>query len=489
MMKDSLHIIEDLKIVAQQGELPKSIASIHYDSRKVGQGDLFVAIRGSQADGHDYIERAIKQGATIVVCESSPNTPYTEDACIIQVENSRQALASMAAAYYEHPSRHLQLVGVTGTNGKTSIATLLYRLFSQMGYVCGLLSTIENKIGQDSIAATHTTPDPLAINALIQKMTEAGCHYCFMEVSSHALDQDRVSQLDFDGAIFTNLSHDHLDYHHSFANYIKAKKRFFDELKPSAFALTNTDDKNGMVMLQNCKAKTYTYALQQMADYKTKVIEMQWDGALLSINGQEMWSRLTGRFNAYNMTAIYGAAMCLQQDSLEVLQQLSSLHTAAGRFQICRAPDGRTAIIDYAHTPDALENVLQTIVDIKTTDCNIITVVGAGGNRDSSKRPLLAQIAASYSWRCILTSDNPRKEDPTAIIDEMAQGLSAPQQAHSISITDREEAIKTAALLATPQDVILIAGKGHETYQEIDGVRHHFDDTEIINTIFNATKR
>lgn len=487
MTKDGKYILKSINIIDQIGNLPISVKNIRFDSREIEEGDAFVAIRGAQTDGHTYIDTACAQGARLIVVESLPAT-IQNNVCYVKVEDTHLALAVMAANFFQNPSQQLHLVGITGTNGKTSIATLLHQLFTNMGYMCGLISTIENKIGTKRLTATHTTPNPIVINTLIRQMVNEGCAYCFMEVSSHALHQKRVSALDFDAAIFTNLTHDHLDYHQTMPAYIKAKKSFFDSLSTKALALSNIDDKNGSVMLQNCQARQYSYALKKPADFKCKVAETDWEGSLLNINGHEVWCQLTGLFNAYNITAIYATAILLGQESLDVLKALSQLQPAAGRFQVIRAANGKTAIVDYAHTPDALENVLQTIVNIKAAKANVITVVGCGGDRDKSKRPLMAQVAEKYSWRCLFTSDNPRTESPETILDDMMQGLTTEQQASVLRISQRQEAIKTAALLAQATDVILIAGKGHETYQEINGVRHHFDDTEVITDFFKKEK-
>lgn len=472
-------------IISQEiiGNSNIEINSIEFDSRKVTNNTLFVATKGTQVDGHNYINNAIELGAIAILCQDLPSELINE-VCYIKVSDSQNALGHISAAWYNNPSRNLKLVGITGTNGKTTIATLLFELFTKLGYYSGLISTIENKIGERIIKSTHTTPDALSINKLMSDMVEEGCDYCFMEVSSHALDQGRTAGLDFDGAIFTNLSHDHLDYHIDFPSYIKAKKIFFDGLKKEAFAITNLDDKNGMIMLQNSKATKYTYSVKSIGNFKARIIENQIDGLNLSIDGNDVWFRLTGTFNAYNLLAIYGAATLLDQDKQEVLSALSNIHSVNGRFDHMISNTGVVAIIDYAHTPDALLNVLKTIKDIKQASEKLITVVGAGGNRDKSKRPEMAKIASTYSDQLILTSDNPRFEKPEAIIEDMKAGLSESQELDTLAITNREEAIKTAFKMAQPKDFILIAGKGHETYQDIDGVKHHFDDKEVINKLF-----
>lgn len=459
------------------------VSSIEFDSRAVGARSLFVATRGTLTDGHAYIDKAVDAGATIVVCEELPQTQRA-GVRYIKVDDSHAALARLASRFYGDPSQKLNLVGVTGTNGKTTTATLLYDLFTTLGYKVGLLSTVVNKIAGRELAATHTTPDAVELNKLLAQMVEAGCDYCFMEVSSHALVQRRTDALAFCGGIFTNITHDHLDYHGTFAEYLKAKKSFFDALPADAFALTNADDRNGAVMLQNCKARRVSYSLRSLADYHTQIIESHLDGSLLRINGDELWVHFLGRFNAYNLTAIYGAAIELGARREQVLTAISTLHSVSGRFDTVRAADGRLAVVDYAHTPDALENVLQTIEEIRGAG-SIITVVGCGGDRDATKRPVMARIAAERSTRVVLTSDNPRTEDPAEILRQMEAGLDPVLRRKTLTIADRGEAIRTAAALATSGDVILIAGKGHETYQETSGVRNHFDDKEQIRKAFD----
>lgn len=483
-MKRIIDILKNVDLIESIGDLETIVSSIEFDSRKVIKDSLFIATKGTQVDGHHYISKAIEIGAIAIVCQEIPEEK-SEDVIYIRVENSQKTLGLMASQWFNEPSSQIKLIGVTGTNGKTTIATLLHKLFSQLGYYCGLLSTIENKIGEQIIPSTHTTPDAISLNALLAEMIEKGCGYCFMEVSSHALDQGRTAGLDFDGAIFTNLSHDHLDYHIDFASYLKAKKSFFDNLKKSAFAITNEDDKNGMVMLQNCKAAKKTYSLRTLGDFNARIIENQINGLNLIIDGQDVWFRLTGEFNAYNLLAIYGTAIMLEQDRDEVLSQMSTIASANGRFELMISPEGITAIVDYAHTPDALENVLKTIKDINTDKGRVLTVVGTGGNRDKTKRPEMARIAANYSQQLILTSDNPRFENPEDIINDMKAGLNPSELRKTLAITNREEAIKTAFAMAQTKDIILIAGKGHETYQETNGERQHFDDKEVINKLFN----
>jgi UDP-N-acetylmuramoyl-L-alanyl-D-glutamate--2,6-diaminopimelate ligase len=426
---------------------------------------------------------AIEKGAAAIVCEDMPESVPAE-VTIVQVENSADALGKMASAWFDFPSSKLTLVGVTGTNGKTTIATLLYKLFRELGYKAGLLSTVCNNVNDTAIEATHTTPDALALNELLAQMVEAGCDYAFMEVSSHSVDQRRIAGLEFDGGIFTNITRDHIDYHLTFENYLKAKKRFFDELTSEAFALTNADDKNGMVMLQNTKAKKYSYSLRSMADFKTRILEHGFDGMLLDMNDKEVNVSFIGKFNASNLSAVFGAAVLLGQDELEVLRVISSLHSVSGRFETLRSPNGYTAIVDYAHTPDALTNVIETINQILQGNGRLITVVGCGGNRDKGKRPMMAREAVNGSWKAILTSDNPRFEEPQDILNDMLAGLDITEKAKSLTIVDRREAIRTACALAQPGDVVLVAGKGHEDYQIIQGVKHHFDDREVVRECF-----
>ena len=457
------------------------INNITFDSRKVSKGSLFVAQVGVHVDGHKYIDTAIQQGAVAILCQTLPDQ-LLPNVTYINVENSDKALGIVADNYYNHPSSKLKLVGITGTNGKTTTVTLLHRMFRMKGYHTGLLSTIVNKIDETEIPATHTTPDALELNELLSKMVEAGCQYCFMEVSSHSVVQQRIAGLSFAGGIFSNITHDHLDFHKTMANYVAAKKGFFDQLPKGAFALTNCDDRNGMVMVQNTNAKTYTYSLQRMADFKCKVIEDSFQGLQLEINGKEVYTQLVGRFNGYNLTAIYGAAVLCGIDPDEALLLLSKLQAAEGRFEYVNGK-GITAIVDYAHTPDALDNVIDTINEIRKPSQMLITVVGCGGDRDKTKRPEMAQIAARKSDRLILTSDNPRTEDPNDILNDMEAGLTNEEKCNTVRITDRRQAIRTAVMMSKENDIILIAGKGHEKYQEINGVRHHFDDREEVEKL------
>jgi UDP-N-acetylmuramoyl-L-alanyl-D-glutamate--2,6-diaminopimelate ligase len=478
------NILKNAGIVSILGNPEILISELHFDSRKVKQGDLFIAVKGTQNDGHAFIARAISQGAAAIVCEILPSeTP--EGVTFVKVEDSSIALGTIASNYFGNPSGEIILTGVTGTNGKTTTATLLYQLFTHLGYGCGLLSTIRNLINGTESTSTHTTPDPIQINALLRQLVDAGGQYCFMEVSSHAVAQNRIAGLSFAGGVFTNLTHDHLDYHKTFKDYLLAKKKFFDGLPSGAFALINKDDKNGTVMVQNSSAKVSTYALKSPADYKCRIIENQFEGLLLSINDRESYCRLTGEFNAYNMTAVYAVADLLGQKAEDVLTFLSSVLPVEGRFETIHAPNNITAIVDYAHTPDALKNVLSTIGEIRTRNEKLITVVGAGGDRDRTKRPVMAAICAEKSDLVILTSDNPRSEEPETIIEEMKKGIEADKMRKVMTIINRREAIRTACHLALAGDIILVAGKGHEKYQEIKGVRHHFDDKEILQEMFN----
>jgi UDP-N-acetylmuramoyl-L-alanyl-D-glutamate--2,6-diaminopimelate ligase len=461
------------------GNPSRIINEIHFDSRKIKAGDLFIALRGTQTDGHKFIQVAIDNGASVIVCEEMP-VKLTEGITYARVKDSSLALGVMASNFYNNPSDELILTGVTGTNGKTTIATLLYQLFTDLGYGCGLLSTIRNLIMGEEIPSTHTTPDPLQLNSLLRRLVDAGGQYCFMEVSSHAVAQNRIAGLKFAGGIFTNLTHDHLDYHKTFKEYLLAKKKFFDDLPAEAFALVNKDDKNGLVMLQNTRAKIQTYALRSPADFKCRILENLFEGLQLSINNQETYCRLTGEFNAYNLTAIYGASVLLGQSPEKTLMYLSSVPPVEGRFETLHASNNITAIVDYAHTPDALKNVLNTIGEIRTRNEKLITVVGAGGDRDKTKRPLMASICAEKSDLVILTSDNPRSEEPEAIIEDMKKGIEADRMRKVMTIVNRREAIRTACHLAHPGDIILVAGKGHEKYQEIKGIRHDFDDKKIL---------
>jgi UDP-N-acetylmuramoyl-L-alanyl-D-glutamate--2,6-diaminopimelate ligase len=466
-----------------QGERDQSIAAIEFDSRKAKADTIFVCIVGSQANGHLYVEQAYAQGCRVFITQEK--VQLAADACVFEVKNTSLALAQLACAFYGNPSKELKLVGVTGTNGKTTTATLLHDLFTALGYKAGLLSTVVNKIEQDPIVSTHTTPDPVSLNALLRQMVNTGCTHCFMEVSSHAIDQQRIGGLHFVAAGFTNITHDHLDYHHTFAEYLKVKKAFFDGLDQTAFALVNADDRNGSVMLQNTKAQKLTYALRTPADFKGKIVENSLSGLVLQINGQEVHTRLVGAFNAANLLLVYGIAVGLGQAPMEVLRVISQLSHVAGRFEYVKSSKGITAIIDYAHTPDALENVLATIGAFRKGNTKVLTVVGCGGDRDKEKRPKMAAIAASKSNQLILTSDNPRSEDPQQILRDMEAGLDADAAITALSIVDRQQAIKMAIMLAQPGDIILVAGKGHETYQEIKGVKTDFDDVAITQNLFN----
>ena len=461
------------------------IRALQYDSRKVEAGDCFFAIRGTQSDGHDYIDKAIEQGAVAIVCEKMPEK-VVDGVSYIEVEDSNAAMADIAAAFYDNPSRQLSLVGVTGTSGKTTIATLLYDLYRGMGYKVGLISTVVYRIGDREVDSTHTTPDTIRLNAMLREMVDIGCDYCFMEVSSHSVVQERIRGLKFRGAIFTNLTHDHLDYHGTFAEYIKAKKRLFDSLDKRAFALTNCDDRNGEVMVQNCRAQVSRYSLRQMADFRCKILETHFDGMLLKIENNEVWVNFLGRFNASNLMAVYGAARLLGAEEQELLQGLSTLHSVSGRFEPVRSEDGKVAIVDYAHTPDALENVISTINDIRGEGQRLIVVCGCGGDRDASKRPEMAAIASREADIAILTSDNPRTEDPEKILDQMMEGVDSSAQV--LRITDRRQAIRTAVMLARKGDIILVAGKGHENYQIIGREKLHFDDREELRAAFSANK-
>lgn len=481
-------IIYKVAIEAVKGSTDIAINKIEFDSRKITSTDVFVAIRGTISNGHDFIETAIRNGATAIVCDILPDI-LTNGITYIQVKDTNEALAFMAANYFDNPSKSLKLVGITGTNGKTTIASLLYQLFKAAGFKVGLLSTVKIVVDDLEYKATHTTPDSVTINHFLKEMVEVGVEYCFMEVSSHGIHQKRTEALHFAGGIFTNLSHDHLDYHPTFAAYRDVKKSFFDHLPKTAFVLSNIDDKNGQVMLQNTVAKKLTYALKSYADYKAQILENQLSGLLLKINGDEVWVKLIGTFNAYNLLAIYGTAIELGLDSLEVLRLLSNLESVSGRFQFIVSNSNITAIVDYAHTPDALENVLKTINDIRTKNEQLITIVGCGGNRDKAKRPIMAGIATELSDKIILTADNPRNEDPEVIINEMEQGIEPQNFRKSLSITDRKQAIKTACQLAKPNDIILIAGKGHETYQEIQSVRHDFDDMKIVKELLDQLNK
>jgi UDP-N-acetylmuramoyl-L-alanyl-D-glutamate--2,6-diaminopimelate ligase len=482
-MKTIAALIQNTTVTEVIGDTQLTVLHLTYDSRAAGEGSLFFAVKGTQADGHTFIPSVIEKGVAAIVCEQLPEQ-LDETVTYIRVANTNKAMAQIAAEFYDHPSRKLKLTAVTGTNGKTTVATLLFKLFRSFGYNVGLLSTVQNQINDTVIPSTHTTPDSIRINELLEMMVDKGCEYCFMEASSHAIDQERIGGLHFAGTVFNNITHDHLDYHVTFDNYIKAKKKLFDELNDDAFALTNKDDKNGMVMLQNTKATRYTYSLKSLADFKAKIIESDFNGMLLNIDGDEAWFRLVGNFNAYNLLAVYGTAFLLGKSKHEIITHLSNIESVKGRFEYVRSDNGVIAIIDYAHTPDALENVLTTINEIRTQNEQLITVVGCGGNRDTSKRPEMADVATELSTRVIFTSDNPRNEDPEAILDDMQKGVKPLHYKKTLRITDRREAIKTAVSFAQKNDIILIAGKGHENYQEIKGVKHHFDDKETVSELF-----
>jgi UDP-N-acetylmuramoyl-L-alanyl-D-glutamate--2,6-diaminopimelate ligase len=472
-------ILYKVSLTSSYGNMSAEVAGICFDSRKVKPGSLFVAVRGTLSDGHDYIDTAVRAGAASVVCEKLPGM-IDEAVTYVTVKDSAQALGQIASNFYSNPSGKLKLTGVTGTNGKTTTATLLYQLFTKLGYAVGLISTVENRIGSTVIPSTHTTPDPIQLNDLLNKMVEQGCTHVFMEVSSHAVDQERIAGLKFIGAIFTNITHDHLDYHKTFENYIKAKKKFFDDLPSDAFALVNADDKRGMVMLQNTKGTKYTFGLKKMVDFKGKIITNSIEGLEIEIGGKNVWFKMIGDFNAYNLLGVYGAAVLLGEDADDVLTKLSSLPGAPGRFELVMPGSKVIAIVDYAHTPDALKNVLETIAQFRTGNEQVITVVGCGGNRDKTKRPLMASIACRLSDKVVLTSDNPRDEDPMEIIREMQTGVTPSETRKTLVMADREEAIKTACMMAKEHDIVLIAGKGHEDYQEIKGVKHPFDDRKVV---------
>lgn len=477
-------LLNDLKPTSIVGSTDIDITGVNIDSRRIKDGHLFVAMKGTQVDGHQFIPKAIQLGAKAVLCEDMP-AEKAKGVCYIQVPSTEDAVGPVATAFYGHPSRKLKLVGVTGTNGKTTIATLLYNMFTRLGYKCGLLSTVCNYVVDEAIPADHTTPDPIELNALLARMVEAGCSYAFMECSSHAIAQKRIGGLTFAGGLFTNLTRDHLDYHKTFENYRDAKKAFFDNLPKEAFAVTNADDKNGMVMVQNTKAKVKTYSTRTMADFKGRIIECHFEGMYLDIDGHEVGVHFIGKFNVSNLLAVYAAAVLLGQKPEDVLVTLSTLHSVNGRLEPIHAPEGYTAIIDYAHTPDALENVLAAIHEVLDGKGHVITVCGAGGNRDKGKRPLMAQEAVKQSDKVIITSDNPRFEEPQDIINDMLAGLNEQQMKKVITIVDRREAIRTACMMAQKGDVVLIAGKGHENYQDVKGVKHHFDDHEVVKEMFN----
>lgn len=477
------HIINRLKPIKVIGQGDVVINGVCIDSRKAGRGFFYAAMPGTHADGHDFIDKAIDNGATAILANKIDKA--REGVTYILVDDVAESMGIACHMFYGEPTQTLKLIGTTGTNGKTTVSTLMFELFTGMGYRCGLVSTVENIIGTEIIPSTHTTPDAAGLNALLAQMVEADCDYCFMECSSHAIHQRRIAGLEFTGAVFTNLSHDHLDYHKTFDNYLKAKKQFFDDLPATAWALTNKDDRNGMIMLQNTKAARYTYAMKSGADFTVKILESDFQGMQLKLDGKEAWVNLVGAFNAYNLAAVYGAAFLLTSGEEDIILPLTKAGRVNGRFEAINGPDRITAIVDYAHTPDALENVIKTINDIRGNHAQLITVVGCGGNRDTTKRPEMGKIAARLSSKVIFTSDNPRDEDPDAIIQEMEAGVEGQYYKKLLKITDRKEAIRTATMLAAPGDVILIAGKGHETYQEIKGVKHPFDDKAIVKSIFN----
>lgn len=487
-LKDVLRKVKPLETI---GSMETEITDVQIDSRKVKKGSLFIAERGTQTDGHVFIPAAVKNGAAAVVCETMPEE-IDGNTVFVRLESTEAAAGPIATQFYGDPSRKLKLVGVTGTNGKTTIATLLYNMFRKFGYKCGLCSTVCNYIDGEAVPADHTTPDPVTLNYLLGRMADAGCQYAFMEVSSHSIAQKRIGGLVFAGGIFTNLTRDHLDYHKTFENYRNAKKAFFDGLPKTAFAITNGDDKNGMIMVQNTAATVKTYSTRSMADFRARILEMSFEGMLLEIDGREVSVPFVGKFNVSNLLAVYGAARMLGREAMEILTTLSTLHSVAGRFETLRSPSGYTAIVDYAHTPDALVNVLSAIHEVlkesRSLESKVITVCGAGGNRDKGKRPLMAAEAANRSDRVVITSDNPRFEDPQAIINDMTAGLTAAQRRKVVTIADRREAIKAACMMADKGDVILIAGKGHEDYQEISGVKHHFDDREEVRKVFEQEK-
>jgi UDP-N-acetylmuramoyl-L-alanyl-D-glutamate--2,6-diaminopimelate ligase len=478
-MKPLTNLLLNVNIKRIKGAVDILISGITYDSREVKAGSMFFAVKGTRVDGHNFIAQVIKNGAVAIVCETVPEST-SDKITYIQVDNSSYSSGTIASNWFDNPSEKLKLVGITGTNGKTTTVTLLFNLFRELGYHTGLLSTILNRVDDEIIPSTHTTPDAIQLNFLLDHMVENGCSYCFMEVSSHAIIQNRIAGLTFAGGIFSNITLDHLDFHKTFDEYLKAKKRFFDELPSTAFALTNLDDRNGLVMLQNTKATKHTYSFQKMADFKGRIIEAPLDGLHLDLDGNEIWCRLVGKFNGYNLIAVYAASVLLGQDPLEVLTILSNLESVEGRFDYFKSPQGIIGIVDYAHTPDALQNVLETINQLRTGNEMLITVVGCGGDRDKSKRPIMAKIAARLSDRVILTSDNPRSEVPEQIITEMLAGVEKEYARNVQNITDRHDAIRIACAMARDNDVILIAGKGHEKYQEADGVKHHFNDKEIL---------
>lgn len=482
-MKSLQQLVSTLESATLFGAADALVGGLQIDSRMVQAGDLYAAMKGRTVDGHNFIDACIEAGASVILCEALPKQ-LNEAVCYVQVENTAKALGEICLNFYDRKAENITIVGTTGTNGKTSVSTLLFDLFTLRGHLCGLISTVENRIGKQIIPSTHTTPNIVALHGLLAQMADAGCDYCFMEVSSHAVDQRRIAGVPFAAGVFTNITHDHLDYHKTFDNYIKAKKQFFDELPSSAVAVTNKDDRNGMVMLQNTKAMRYTYAMKQPADFTVRVSEHDFTGMQLQLNQTEFWTPLIGGFNAYNLCAVYATAFLLTEGDAELPIQMSALGKVNGRFEVLRGPNRITAIVDYAHTPDALKNVLHTINDIRKNSVNLITVVGCGGNRDQAKRPEMAKLAAEMSNKALLTSDNPRFEDPQEILNQMEAGVDPQNYKRIVKIVDRKEAIKTAVLMAQPGDIILVAGKGHETYQDIQGVKHPFDDKIILSETF-----
>ncbi len=486
-MKVLRDILFGVRIQEVIGHTADSVAAVHFDSRKADANCVFVATKGVTHDAHNFIPQVIAAGCKNIICERAENP--VDGVNYIVVDSAAKSLGIVASNFYDNPSSELKLVGITGTNGKTTTATLLYELFQDLGYACGKITTVENAIGRTIVPSTHTTPDAVSLNALLREMRDNGCDYCFMEVSSHAVDQERIAGLHFTGAVFTNLTHDHLDYHLTFKDYLNAKKKFFDELPKSAFAVSNKDDKNGLVMMQNSRAKKYTYAMKSMADFKVKIIENQLSGLVLNMNGTEVWTKLIGHFNAYNLLAVYAVALLLEQNKDEVLLALSRLGSVVGRFEYVISPTGITVIVDYAHTPDALLNVLQTVDSIRTKNEQVITVVGCGGDRDKDKRPKMASVACDWSDKVVLTSDNPRSEDPDQIIADMMAGVGGHHFKKTMKVSDRYEAIKSALMMSDNGDIVLVAGKGHETYQEIKGVKHDFDDKKVIEELITKLEK
>lgn len=482
-MKRLEDLLKGINVISVTGDVRVTVTAVEFDSRKVTKGSLFVAVRGTSSDGHDFIPMAVAAGASAVICEKLPEIPAA-GVCIVLADDSSSALGIAASNFYGNPSSSMRLVGVTGTNGKTTIATLLYRMFTELGYKCGLFSTVCNYVAGRELPATHTTPDPVQLNTIMSEMAEAGCDYAFMEVSSHAIHQKRIAGLVFTGGVFTNLTHDHLDYHGTFSAYLEAKKLFFDSLPENSFALVNNDDRNGKVMLQNCRGRHYTYSIRGMADFRGGIVEQTFEGMAMKVQGKEVWTRFIGEFNASNLLAVCAASELLGADRDEILKVLSDLRPVPGRLETVASATGITGLVDYAHTPDALLNVIETINRMREGNSQLITVVGAGGDRDRTKRPKMAAISAEGSSKLILTSDNPRTEDPEKILDDMENGITPELKKKTLRISDRRQAIRTAVMLAGPGDIILVAGKGHETYQDIRGVKHHFDDREELKAAF-----